>query len=368
MARPMRFRRGGIRLSSEGGTICCYKFLRSPLFLVLSLLAVMNLSSYFIQSIDDGTGIVATPPQNDVTIMLSNEQDTSINVQDTPNQPITTADHVNVNVNGLVIQSNIADHLKSLSKFPKVVHIIWPDKNILNSSFEMLEHGAKKLKRLNPDWEFLVHDYDDVHNTIQQFHHPDIPQSTLKDLENAHIVEKTDAFRLIRIYETGGLYVDIDRVMNVALSEVIGENTKLVIPTYYNINFAQDLFGSSPKNDLILNVFKRQCKLREQYPRRNGWIRSSDHMSLVHTFSKSMAKDLFGKNIDINSPIWDEARHVLNVNSNSMVVTKKDVWCDGLLIKDYDGCKSVSRESLYKAYNVTRWGNQVDAVWEKATE
>jgi hypothetical protein len=335
----------------------------------------MALSSYSIRSID-----VATPPQNDVTIMLSNEQDTSIeaerlpndvtivqrNVQDTPNQPITTSDHVNVN--GLAIQSNIADHLKSLSKFPKVVHIIWPDKNILNSSFEMLEHGAKKLKRLNPDWEFLVHDYDDVHNTIQQFHHPDIPQSTIKDLENAHIVEKTDAFRLILIYETGGLYVDIDRVMNVALSEVIGENTKLVIPTYYNINFAQDLFGSSPKNDLILNVLKRQSKLREQYPRRNGWIRSSDHMALVVTFSESMAKDLFGKNIDIDSPIWDEARHVLNVNSNGMVVTKKDVWCDGLLIKDYDGCKRVSRGSLYKAYNVTPWVNQVDAVWEKATE
>ena len=32
------------------------------------------------------------------------------------------------------------------------------------------------------------------------------------------------------------------------------QTTKLVIPTYYDINFAQDLFGSSPGNNLILNV------------------------------------------------------------------------------------------------------------------
>ena len=79
----------------------------------------------------------------------------------------------------------------------------------------MLEHGAKNLQSLNPDWTFQVHDFEEIDHTIQQFtDHPDIMDKSMQnDLLNAHIVERTDAFRLITIYQSGGLYVDVDRVM-----------------------------------------------------------------------------------------------------------------------------------------------------------
>ena len=151
------------------------------------------------------------------------------------------------------------------------------------------------------------------------------------------------------------------------------QTTKLVIPTYYDINFAQDLFGSSPGNNLILNVFKRQCDKRKQYARQDGWIKSTDHMTIVNTYSESLEIDLFGKRLLSSSPnekesLWNEARHVLNVHSEGMIVTKKDEWCNGLLVREYDGCKSVSRIPLYDAYNITPWVKQVDAVWAKKNE
>ncbi|KAL9187634.1 hypothetical protein ACHAXT_006012 [Thalassiosira profunda] len=270
---------------------------------------------------------------------------------------------------GLSLQSGLLDKLKDLPPFPKIVHLIWNDKQILNSTFQMLEQGAKNLQRLNPDWEFRIHDFDDINDGIQTFEHPDIPLSAKKDLATAHIVEKTDAYRLMRIYETGGLYVDIDRVMNKKLDEYIDPlTTKLVIPTYYDINFAQDLFGSSPKNELILNVFIRQCAKRETYPRKNGWIKSSDHMTLVNTFSESLEEDLFGQRLARGNRTlnWNEARHILNSHTNGMVVTAKDEWCNGLLVEEYEGCKRVSRNDLYRAYNVTAWVPQVDAVWKAA--
>ena len=49
------------------------------------------------------------------------------------------------------IQQNTLNHLKTLCSFPKMFHIIWPEKNILNTTYQILEHGAKNLQRLNPD-------------------------------------------------------------------------------------------------------------------------------------------------------------------------------------------------------------------------
>ena len=153
------------------------------------------------------------------------------------------------------------------------------------------------------------------------------------------------------------------------LNNIINAQTKLVIPTYFDINFAQDLFGSSPGNNLILDVFKRQCDKRKQYPRQNGWIKSSDHMTIVNTYSESLEMDLFGKRLKPSpqekESMWNEARHIINLHSGGTIVTKKDEWCNGLLVRDYDGCKRVSREPLYKAYNVTPWVKQVDEVWAK---
>ena len=161
--------------------------------------------------------------------------------------------------------------------------------------------------------------------------------------------------------------------MNVDLTKVIDVNqVKMVVATYYDINFTNDLFGSSPQNELILNAFKRQCEKRLGYPRskKQGWIKSSDQMQLVRTYTASMEEDLFGRlliirghnNNNDDESLWDKARHVLTSHSNGMIVTYKDVWCDGLLVNGYDGCKQVSRASLYDAYNVTRWVDEVDGV------
>ena len=80
--------------------------------------------------------------------------------------------------------------------------------------------------------------------------------------------------------------------------------------------------------------------------------------------------DLFGRRLDGHNitSTWDEAWHLLESHTANMVVTKKDEWCDGLLIKDYDGCKRVQRQDLYAAYNVTPWAAQVYAVWQKAEQ
>ena len=296
----------------------------------------------------------------------------------------------------LSIQRSTLDHLQSLGSFPKKFHLIWPDKDILNKTYDILEHGAKQLKRLNPSWEFIVHNYDNIHNTIENFNHPDVPQSMIEQLLSGHIVEQTDAFRLIVIYQVGGIYSDIDRVMNVNLDDIINpDTTKMMLPTYYDVNFCQDLFGSSPGNELILNVFKKQNEKRITLPRKNGWLKSSDLIhGLFQVYSNSIETELFGHTLkSSNETKWDivttqeydpyrkasrstvsmhlsnkrmpEVRHVLDEHSNGMIITKKDTWCNGLLVNNFEGCKRINRDSLYKAYNISGWASQVDAIWSK---
>jgi len=266
----------------------------------------------------------------------------------------------------LEFQPGVLDAIKSLPPFPKIVHYIWNDKNILDKNYQMLEHGAKRLRSLSPGWEFRVHDDGDIRRKLESFTHPDVPGEFWDQLRDAHIVEQTDAFRLITIYETGGLYVDIDRVANVDLNAVIPDGARMVLPTYYDINFCQDLFGSSPGNGLILNVLGRQTELKADFRRINGWIRSSDHLEITHMFSRSLETDLFGPRRVHRKELWDAARHLLRDHTGGAVVTAKDEWCDGLLITDYPGCKGVSRSDLYSDYGVKGWAGEVDKLFEDA--
>lgn len=341
--------------AEDGCLLCCYRTFRGPLSLVLALLIILFAAIILIPYNTNGTAAADY-------VYVRNVKESRERNNPIENTIIEPSNHE------LSIQQSTLSHLNTLPSFPKIVHLIWPDKQILSKDFEILNYGAKQLRRLNPDWNFIVHDYDSIDDTIRNFRHPRVPKSMNDDLKNAHIVEKTDAFRLMIVYEMGGLYVDIDRVMNVRLNEIIDASTvKLVVATYYDINFTNDLFGSAPGNKLVLNAFQKQCEEREGYERsKNGWIKSTDQMNLVNTYTKSIEYDLFHRHfVKYDEKTWDEARHVLSSHSGGMVVTYKDVWCDGLLVKDFNGCKGISRDPMYDAYGVIPWDEQVDEVWRE---
>ena len=47
----------------------------------------------------------------------------------------------------------------------------------------------------------------------------------------AHIVEHTDAARLLIMWHEGGFYQDTDRAYNVPMEKVLRPETRMVIPT-----------------------------------------------------------------------------------------------------------------------------------------
>ena len=111
---------------------------------------------------------------------------------------------------------------------PKIAHLTWKTKDIFNSQTPLIVNGVRNLVDLNPDWVVTV--YDD--NEVDEYLRKTLDAKDYMLIENKHIVEKSDLWRLFKIYTEGGLYMDIDRLYNIKLSDIITSlDIKWVLPT-----------------------------------------------------------------------------------------------------------------------------------------
>jgi mannosyltransferase OCH1-like enzyme len=127
---------------------------------------------------------------------------------------------------------------------PKKIHLSWKTKDLLASESPLITEGVKKLIELNPNWEVTIYDDAEVDAYLQKHLEP-----TLYALiANKHIVQKTDLWRLIKLFEEGGLYMDIDRFVDTPLDDLIDEGTKWVVPTCRDYDFSHDFMMTAPQN------------------------------------------------------------------------------------------------------------------------
>lgn len=124
------------------------------------------------------------------------------------------------------------DHLQSLKPIPKKVHMFFPDKDYWRKDkpLPFVEHSILSLMKLNPDWNVTVYDDAMIDEIIKNAGNASIiPKEEVDILLDAHIVERTDIARLLLMYSEGGMYIDIDRLNNKMISDVIHKNTRLCL-------------------------------------------------------------------------------------------------------------------------------------------
>ena len=147
---------------------------------------------------------------------------------------------------------------------PKVIHISWLDKRILFTSQNPLAlNGIAQMKRINPEYVIQISDDNDVNDYIQSC----IPNDDWLLLKNRHIVEKIDLWRLLKIYNEGGIYTDIDRLCNIPFDDIIKRSDVCILPTFFTTDFSQDIILSEKgqaihKKAIELNLSRRRdgCK------------------------------------------------------------------------------------------------------------
>jgi len=74
-------------------------------------------------------------------------------------------------------------------------------------NFNIIKYGIKSIRILNPEYQIEISDDMDIDNYLKQH----IKQYDYNLIKDKHIVEKTDLWRLLKIYNEGGIYVDLDR-------------------------------------------------------------------------------------------------------------------------------------------------------------
>ena len=143
---------------------------------------------------------------------------------------------------------------------PKVVHISWVDKvKLFTSNNPIAINGIQNMKRINPEYAFQVSDDNDVDDFIQSC----ISNEDWLLIKNRHIVEKIDLWRLLKIYNEGGIYCDVDRLCNIPFKDIIDEKDICILPSHFQIDFSQDIMISAPgqgvhKLAIELNLSRRR--------------------------------------------------------------------------------------------------------------
>lgn len=129
---------------------------------------------------------------------------------------------------------------------PKIVHMSWKTKHIEDHPSEFIQNGLGNLIRQNPNWKIKIYEDDEIDEYIKSQLGPE----EYKLFDDCKIVEKTDIWRLIKMYLEGGLYSDLDRLHNIPLDDILNENTKCVLPTCVDLDFSHTFMMSAPENPI----------------------------------------------------------------------------------------------------------------------
>ena len=162
---------------------------------------------------------------------------------------------------------------------PKIVHLSWKSKDILQSDHPLITKGIGRLRDMNPEWTFVVSDDSDVDEYLKQ----NLTNKGYQLVKNVHIVQKGDLWRLFKIYNEGGLYIDIDRLCYVKLDTLFDNKTNWVLPTCRDYDFSQDFMMSSPRNPVFAKTIEFFMQRKNEGCENTYFLGSQTYMHAITT-------------------------------------------------------------------------------------
>ena len=237
---------------------------------------------------------------------------------------------------------------------PKTIHLSWVNKDILFTSHNPLAvNGIQNMKNINPEYTMVVSDDQDVDNYIQSY----ISEDDWLLLRDRHIVEKIDLWRLLKIYNEGGIYCDVDRLCNIPFDDFITEDDICILPTHYQIDFSQDIMISASGQDIHklaidLNLSRRQEGCVDVLTL--GPV-TYFHAITYHIFGKQLSRfldpmvwQLLIKTVNLKDGyITYEERPVENIREHSTIIYQYD--------NKYNYGNGLSKDDFYKESKIDHW-------------
>jgi len=228
-----------------------------------------------------------------------------------------------------------------------------------------------------------VHDDPDVDALIARAARDEIISLEERDIlvgngsdsfPGAHPVERGDLARMLLMWYEGGMYVDVDSLINRNFDEVFTANIKMCISIYDTDNFSQSIVCSSPKNKLFLQIIRAMSNKRMTggpnggpLERKGGWAKGGDLFSMgPPIYNRFVLRRLFGKVDYVRGyvPHIEEAKKaLLEGATDTIAVGQWKSRCESFLVEPFEGCWYLNRTELYAMYNISRWGTAVQERW-----
>ena len=299
-----------------------------------------------------------------------------------PSDPVQNEDTKQYSIK---LNDKFLQHLRSLDPIPKNVHMFFPDKEYYKKQpiLSFVSHSIISLTNLNPDWNVTVYDDAMIDTVIRMAGDVGIISKEEMELligveggeggqkQTAHIVERSDIARLLLMYQQGGLYLDVDRLVSKKFDSFITESTRLCLPTHFDINFAQDIMCSSPGNEMFLSIIQRASAIRMESERRKGWTKGA---SLYEMGPPLYNSQILMSVFDMDSEAYDrlkgdegffaQARDTIALSQGTIITKLESNSCNDTLVLDDSFVVCPPREELYERYGMTPWAEEVDALWE----
>ena len=232
---------------------------------------------------------------------------------------------------------------------PKIIHITWKTKDILEKKHVFAQNCIQKLVKLADGWEPIVSDDSDIENYLMQ----NLSKADYALLDDCHIVEKSDVWRLIKLFNEGGLYTDIDRLCNTSINSILNENTKMVLPECSGTDFSHDFMCSAPGNPIFLEVLNINLERRRQGIRNVYFLGPQTYF---HGITKSMT----GKMIETRpgEEVFASLRDMIH-NSGFIVTYVENSPYSTIMYRpeneQVDFCHETMKRDFYSKCNLRHW-------------
>ena len=233
---------------------------------------------------------------------------------------------------------------------PKVIHCSWKNKDILSNPSPLITKGIANMQKINPDYKLEISDDQDVEEYIIER----LSKWDYFKIRNKKIVEKVDLWRLLKMYEEGGVYVDIDRFCNISFDEIIKEGTKCILPTHRDADFSQDIMISCKENPIFLKAIELNLKKRKLISTRSVFQLGPP------IYMRAVTETVFGdpRERKPGKEKMDEFRNLLD-QSKDFQTYYEDLPNDSIIYsaeKDNQSEQYLdSKKDLYDSENIVPW-------------
>jgi mannosyltransferase OCH1-like enzyme len=186
---------------------------------------------------------------------------------------------------------------------PNIIHVTWVKKEILNDPYPLIQNGLKNLVDLNPNWKLTIYSDEEIDLYLKN----NLDKKEYDLFANSAIVTKIDLWRLIKMYNEGGLYTDLDRYHNIPLNQILEQKTKCMLPTWKDHDFSHTFMMSAPKNPIYESAFNLLMQ------RKKAGSNSIYYLG-PQTYMHAVTQTLVGKMIDTNpgAKIFNEIRKIIS--------------------------------------------------------